>query len=103
MGRPDPSTPRESQSRRETLSPVYRAFGSAWELPEMVTGHITLGQMSDKGVILILEARDNQPGLSVGQGQIGSASGGATATIGWRDVAGLRAVASLLNKLADLP
>jgi hypothetical protein len=69
----------------------------------MVGGQIHLSQLSDKALILALEARDNQPGLTLTQGQITGGSGQATAIISWRDLVGLKAAAALLHKLAELP
>ncbi len=68
----------------------------------MVQGHVTLNQVSDKGITLILDARDKNPNLTLSQGQVGPAGNG-TATLSWRDSEGLKALADLLHKLAALP
>jgi len=69
----------------------------------MITGHINLGQLPDKAVELVIEARDNHPGLMLNQGQLTSSSGSANATLSWRDADSLKALAELLQKLAALP
>jgi hypothetical protein len=51
----------------------------------------------------IIEARDNQAGLFLNQGQLTGGSGSATAILSWRDADGLKALAELLQKLAALP
>jgi hypothetical protein len=68
----------------------------------MMNGTITLGQISDKGMQAIIEARDNHPDLILNQSQL-SGSGSGTATLSWRDADGLKALAELLQKLATLP
>jgi hypothetical protein len=68
----------------------------------MVGGQITLSGISDKGIELIIEARDSHPGLILNQGQLTGASGSANATLSWRDVDGLKALAEVLEKLATL-
>ena len=68
----------------------------------MVSGNVTLGQVTDKAMILIIEAKDNHAGLILNQGQV-SGSGFANVTLSWRDADGLKVLAAILEKLAAQP
>ncbi len=76
----------------------------------MVVGQITLNTVPDAGMINVIQAKDAQPGLVLAGAQISPTNlpgnppkqGFNNVTLTWTNADGLKALAKLLEKLAEL-
>ena len=75
----------------------------------MITGRLNLGSITDKGMEEIIRTTEQQPQIIFQPGQVQEGpTGNPPITIwngvvlSWKDAAGLKALADLLNRLAEI-